>query len=89
MTKAILTLGTALALALAASPALAKGHDQGVADGAFVPGEQTGARAVIDALEDLGALDGNGVSAVVKGGANGAAKSDAKSDNRMVPTVNQ
>ncbi len=78
-----------LATLLLAGSALAKAHDQGVADGGFEPGTQTGARDVIDALTDAGVLDGKGVSAVVKGGARGDAASDAKSDNATVPTVNQ
>lgn len=82
-----ITTALATSLALLAAPALAKGHDQGVADGAYEPGTQTGAKAVIDTLEDLGILDAKGVSAVVKGGANGDAASDAGGDNRVTPTV--
>ncbi|SMX42148.1 hypothetical protein [Maliponia aquimaris] len=81
-------IAAALALSLVAGHAMAKAHDQGVADGGYVPGEQTGAKTVIDALEDAGVLDGKGVSAVVKGGARGDAASERKGGNRVVPTVN-
>ena len=70
-----------------ASAALAKAHDQGRADGSFGADNAQGARTTIDALTDLGALDGNGVSALTKGGARGAAASEAKGGNRIDPVV--
>ncbi|MDA7428508.1 hypothetical protein PGB28_08550 [Primorskyibacter aestuariivivens] len=70
-----LTAVTLTALTLGAGAALAKAHDQGVADGDITPGTQTGAKTTIDALEDAGVLDGKGVSAVVKNGQQGAAAS--------------
>ncbi len=76
-----------LATGLSASGALAKAHDQGRADGSFDPDADRGARDAIDALTELGVLDGRGVSAVTKGGARGAAASSAGSDNAVDPQV--
>ena len=76
-TIAIVTIA---ALALSGT-AFAKGHDQGAngEDGRTPGGSNAGgAKTVIDILEDAGALDGRGVSAVVKGGQQGAEKSGGK-----------
>lgn len=72
-----IALATIAALALTGT-ALAKGHDQGAnGDDGRVPGESNagGAKTVIDFLEGEGVLDGKGVSAIVKGGQQGAEKS--------------
>lgn len=72
-----------------ASGALAKAHDQGVADGKipFFP-EAPNAGERIDLLTDAGVLDGQGVSALFKGGARGEDASTRKSGVRVVPVVN-
>lgn len=75
-----LALATIAAIALTGT-AFAKAHDQGAnGDDGRVPGTSNagGAKTVIDVLEDAGALDGKGVSAIVKGGAQGATASDGK-----------
>lgn len=82
MTITLRTAATAAALALAlghASSALAKAHDQGVADGDATPQPTTGAF-----IQSLG---GNGVSALTSGGARGDAASTNQGGNRVTPTV--
>lgn len=76
----IFAIATIAALALTGT-AFAKAHDQGAnGDDGRVPGESNagGAKTVIDFLEDAGALDGRGVSAVVKDGAQGATASEGQ-----------
>lgn len=77
-TKQIVT-GSLLALSLAATGAvMAKAHDQGVADGSDNP-DNTG-----QLLQTLP----NGVSTLVKDGAQGDSASEARGDNRVTPVVN-
>ena len=75
-----IAFATVAALALTGT-ALAKAHDQGAnGDDGRVPGEPNagGAKTVIDFLESVDVLDGKGVSAIVKGGQQGAEKSGGK-----------
>ena len=74
MTRLVTT--AALALALIAGTALAKGHDQGVADGDFDPGTQTGAK-----------IGKGGIGGAVNKGKRGDAASDAGGDNAQTPVV--
>lgn len=87
MTRKLTLAAAALAAGLVTGQANAKAHDMGAADGDNVPGQQTGAKTNIDALEDLGLLDGRGVSNLTKGGARGDAASAAGGGNRTDPVV--
>ena len=74
LTKSAATLGMALALGLyGSSGALAKAHDNGVADG-----ERGGSAAETG---QTGGVRGDAVSGSVKGGQRGGAASAAGSDN--------
>lgn len=79
MNKTRILTASILALSLGATgTVLAKAHDQGVADGSDNP-DNTG-----QLLQTLP----NGVSTLVKDGAQGAGASSAQGDNQVEPVVN-
>ena len=66
-----------LAIAISTGDALAKAHDQGVADGSFP-------ESTSDVVESI---EGPGISAAVSKGARGAGASANQGDNAVEPVV--